>query len=355
MDYDDTDAIPRSLLRDGLRRREPSGETGIDDFDLADYATRFQSSQRENAIYPPRVTDSYVAHSSGRFGAPTSRPRAEELEEYPPTPIISRPFSADEYTSFYPPQSPSVAYSHEFPSPKQYPISPKSLPTFLAPSTAARFATSRDSLATSRTPDTDLDMDISHFPAYSRAWYEKPSLNNLQSGRHAGSSSKQSNHSGLPWNTNLDNGDSSAIDPITKRERIRMLEQDFGKDAEEAVRKTGTVVGSVDANGKLITSGPKKRALTRWSQALLALLGGASAIYGALVCLYNALGADDCRILTYTSMNDTVHQTQVRTGATSFHSSCLCPLCRFRSKPLSLCLFIRLASVLRETKQGQSS
>lgn len=350
------DAIPRSLLSEGLRRREPSGETGIDDFDLADYATKFQSSQRENTIYSPRVTDSYVTHSSGRLRAPTSPPRAEELEEYPPMPVISRPFSVDEYPSLYPPRSPSVAYSHEFPSPTQYPISPKSLPTFLAPlplSTAARFATSQDSLPTSRTPDTDLDMDISHFPAYSRAWYEKPSLNNLQSGRHAGSSSKQSNHSGLPWDTNFGNGGSSAIDPITKRERIRMLEQDFGKDAEEAVRKTGSIVGSVDANGNLITSGPKKRALTRWSQALLALLGGASAIYGALVCLNTALCMHGCRILTHTSMNDTVHQTQVRTGATSFHSSCLCPLCRLRPKLLSLRLFIRLASVLRETKQGR--
>lgn len=272
MDYDyDADAVPQSLLWEGLRRREPSSGSGIDDVDLADYSKTLQRGQEEN-INHFQTSNSHTVHTTGR--APTAR---HEGLEYPPAPVFSRPFSVDGYLSSpnYP-QSPSIVYHHES-YPGQFPVDPKSLPHFFAPLSPP--TATPDSLATPRTPNTETDIDISHFPAYTRAWYEKPSTSYLNN------SSKRSDGSGVPWDLDRDNAAGSSIDPITKRERIRMLEHEFGNDAVETGKRTGPMLGSVDANGKLITAGPKKRALVRWAQGLLALLGGASAIYGALVCL----------------------------------------------------------------------
>ncbi|GJJ12629.1 hypothetical protein Clacol_006872 [Clathrus columnatus] len=266
MDYDE-DAAPPSLLREGLRRREPSSESGVDDYDLAAYSNTLRKGQ-EN-IYPPQSPSSQPTGRFGEFKA------GRENLDYPPSPIISRPFLTDDYVSSYPP-SPSLSYNQNPSSSRRYPVDPRNLPTFLAPlspQAASRFPETPDSLAVPRSPVAE-SMDISQFPAFSRAWYEKPS--------YPRNSSKHSDGSGLPWNMGHDSsGSSTAIDPITKRERIRMLEHEFGKEAEVA-QTTRPILGSVDANGNLITAGPKKRAIARWFQALLALAGGASAIYGAL-------------------------------------------------------------------------
>ena len=65
---------------------------------------------------------------------------------------------------------------------------------------------------------------------------------------------------------------------------MRMLEREFaGQKGQEKDEQEEHRVGSVDSKGQLITAGPKKRALVRWMQALLALLAAVSGIYAAVV------------------------------------------------------------------------
>jgi hypothetical protein len=71
----------------------------------------------------------------------------------------------------------------------------------------------------------------------------------------------------LPWG----HSDGSAVDPLTKEERMRMLEREFGPNSKK-VKGKGVgdfmdengkpLIGTVDARGYLVTQGPKKRAAT---------------------------------------------------------------------------------------------
>lgn len=64
---------------------------------------------------------------------------------------------------------------------------------------------------------------------------------------------------------------------------MRMLEQEFGaKNVGQPVEEQ-TIVGSVDARGKLITQGPKKRIATRVVEVLMAVGIAGSSFYAALV------------------------------------------------------------------------
>lgn len=68
---------------------------------------------------------------------------------------------------------------------------------------------------------------------------------------------------------------------------MRMLENEFGSGAlgknDGKMKMIGDhVVGSVNADGKLITDGPKARTAVRVMQCLLALIAAGSGIYGAL-------------------------------------------------------------------------
>lgn len=69
-----------------------------------------------------------------------------------------------------------------------------------------------------------------------------------------------------------------------------MLEREFaGQKGKEAAEEEEHRIGSVDSRGQLITAGPKKRAFTRWLEALLALLAAGSSIYAAVVRLLACL------------------------------------------------------------------
>jgi hypothetical protein len=63
-----------------------------------------------------------------------------------------------------------------------------------------------------------------------------------------------------------------------------MLQREFGSKANN---RTGgeeePVIGGVDQRGNLVTQGPKKRAVVRIVEGLLASGSGASAIYAAVV------------------------------------------------------------------------
>lgn len=88
----------------------------------------------------------------------------------------------------------------------------------------------------------------------------------------------------VPWGNGAADGPS--VDAEVKEERLRMLEREFGgKNVGKAGEEEERMVGSVDSKGRLIMEGPKKRAATRWLQALLSLLAAGSSIYAALVCV----------------------------------------------------------------------
>lgn len=160
-----------------------------------------------------------------------------------------------------------------------------------------------------------MEIDISHFPAWSRNWYETRKKNSLpeydldapplarisifdpsfkpndndpfpsyDSDMFPSRSTTREYY--LPWSSDPhENG--RPIDTETKEERIRMLEREFGQKAKPPcdafTDESGRPhVGTVDANGNLITVGPKKRAAVRALQILLALVAAVPSIYAAL-------------------------------------------------------------------------
>ncbi len=73
-----------------------------------------------------------------------------------------------------------------------------------------------------------------------------------------------------------------------KEERMRMLEKEFGssskgKGKERAWGTSDAPVGAIDAQGSLVTDGPKRRTAVRWMQTLLAAVSAGAGLYGALV------------------------------------------------------------------------
>ncbi|KAG8926140.1 hypothetical protein FRC01_009294, partial [Tulasnella sp. 417] len=93
----------------------------------------------------------------------------------------------------------------------------------------------------------------------------------------------------LPWGnsashlTNPDDQPQYVSDSV-KEERMRMLEREFGNKNGKGKEKIddGNQVGSVDDQGVLITSGPRRRTAARWTQTILACGGAAAGIYGAV-------------------------------------------------------------------------
>ena len=87
----------------------------------------------------------------------------------------------------------------------------------------------------------------------------------------------------MPWGP--DPLDGAAVDPEVKAERMRILEREFGGKNGQAEVDEEHRVGSVDAKGRLITEGPKKRTAVRCIEVLLALLAAGSGIYSAAVSI----------------------------------------------------------------------
>ena len=164
-----------------------------------------------------------------------------------------------------------------------------------------------------------MEIDISQFPAWSRNWYEtrkknsppeydldapplarisifnpsfKPNDNDpfpsydsvMFPSRSTQLASTREYY--LPWSSDPHES-GRPIDTETKEERIRMLEREFGQKAKPPrdafTNENGKpLAGTVDANGNLVTVGPKKRVAVRALQILLALVAAVPSIYAAL-------------------------------------------------------------------------
>lgn len=294
---DSVEPAQRAVHGDALQRREAS-DYSVEALDLADYALTL-----------------------ARQGHAQTTPAFQPYDLYPPSPRPYRTISTRASTSTPPLLSPSASTSQahtdvssrssvpprpthrpfSFPAPTAHPSSTYSYPTHTNRYSAAH---DHDPL---RTPpsEPDTEIDIAQFPAFARGWYPKPAAPSPELARYArfpgdpfDPSYQAQDYTGyatppplyaphaarsvgtLPWGTDaLGDG---PVDAQVKEERIRMLEREFA-NAKPEDEDEEHIVGSVDSKGRLITSGPKKRALVRWFQTLLALMAGGSGIYAAAV------------------------------------------------------------------------
>lgn len=281
--------------------RRESSDVSVEALDLADYARTLHRNElrtREAVTFQP-----YDAYPPS---PPAIRPLSSRNSFVSTPSLSSSPSSSPSYTT----HSPGRVHRGQhrpfsFPVPH---VSVQSHPTYSSHSNLAPTYVSDGIL---RTPPAGLDdeIDIAQFPRFTRHWYD-PGLTDPTYGQprldadmfdptYSPYNSKalspestpytppylpsQASYSSrdigaVPW------GQSSAegppIDAEIKEERVRMLEREFGKHAEQEEEK---LVGSVDSNGRLITEGPKKRIATRWTQVLFALLSGVASIYAAVV------------------------------------------------------------------------
>ncbi|KAF5381108.1 hypothetical protein D9615_004130 [Tricholomella constricta] len=303
LEFDPYSEYPRAPPQ---RQRREGSDVSVEALDLADYARTLRAYQHEDP-YPPHPA--YPA--------------------YPPSPL--RPLSS--YDSLQPPSLVSrggtrSSTSHSSPSRSRH--RPFSLPPPSRHTSAASNRASHSPFrAEPRIQSQGSEIDVAHFPAWSRNWYNSrntgtapaspPDIYTALPMSHFNSATKRSpfdpgyihresddfsdpysyaptsslGHDStrnlLPWSN--DPLDDPPIDSTLKEERMRMLEREFGpkgkgKDSEdgEFLDENGKpLVGTVDEKGNLVTQGPKKRMAVRVLQILLSLTAGIPSIYAALV------------------------------------------------------------------------
>ncbi|KAF7323098.1 hypothetical protein HMN09_00089900 [Mycena chlorophos] len=304
------------------RRQREASEVSMEALDLADYAMTLRAHPQNNA-YPGSSRDAFYPPSP-----PAHRPLAS-----PPS-AVSRMDTLSSNThssSARAGRTPRRPYSLPPPSVNSH-SSRRSQPT------SPRSAASRNYPygSGSRQPPraSDPEIDIAHFPAFSRTWYNnKPgatsppdrytalppsSWNNRRApmdldahdmfrpdarpqsvdpydpySHPASSLGHESTRDLLPWSSEPpDYGPS--IDASLKEERIRMLEREFGPNANKSSGLSASngefldedgkpLVGTVNSKGQLVTKGPKKRLALRITQVILSLAAMIPGIYAALL------------------------------------------------------------------------
>ncbi|KAK1225384.1 hypothetical protein PQX77_011674 [Marasmius sp. AFHP31] len=298
------------------QRREPS-DVSVEALDLADYARTLQRNQhppqRERGHVPDNMLDSLhppsLTYSSASDASSSRNSRRSH-----------RPFSL-------PPSSPRNHSYQSFSNPRHQ-QQQQHEPDFLA--------------------HEDEEIDIARFPAWSRSWYNN--RNNPSSppdiysplpqsqfdsvkykARHksnifdpgntwdrdrdpysthntrnsysytpnyyndpppTSSFSHESTRDLLPWNH--DSRD-HPLDPALKEERMRMLEREFGPNAQSSHQRNQDpnspflldengkpLIGTVSQSGYIVTQGPRKRLFFRVLEVLLAAVAAIPAIYAAV-------------------------------------------------------------------------
>lgn len=264
-----------------------------------------------------------LAQSNNTRNVPVFQPVFQAYDSYPPSPQPLRPLSIRDSFSLPPVLSPTSDASHSSYAPSRPHHRPFSLPPpvanfperynalqshpSLSQSSRSSHPAHHDNDPLLTPPDLDQEVDISQFPKFARGWYKNPragffdskspyaspeldpfdpayehgSLPTLPqySSPHLPSHASRSSRDLVPWGP--EPGDGAPVDAEMKAERMRILEREFGGkevagDVDEEHR-----VGSVNAKGRLITEGPKKRTAVRVFEVLLALLAAGSGIYAA--------------------------------------------------------------------------
>ncbi|KIP12273.1 hypothetical protein PHLGIDRAFT_32902 [Phlebiopsis gigantea 11061_1 CR5-6] len=286
-------------------RREPT-DVSVEALDLAEFTRS-------------------LARTSNNGGAPVFQPAFEAYASYPPSPQSLRPLAGYDSLASPPVLSPSSSTSHS--SRSSAPLRPHRRPFSLPPPVSSplqrynALATPPPLSLSSRSnhpalydndplltpPDFEQEIDISQFPKFARHWYKNPRTEYFDSrppytspepdpfdpayehasfptlppyqSAHASSHASRSARDLVPWGP--EPADDTPVTAEMKAERMRILEREFGgKNDKEEVGEEHRV-GSVDAKGRLITEGPKKRTAVRCVEVLLALLAAGSGIYSA--------------------------------------------------------------------------
>ncbi|THH13863.1 hypothetical protein EW146_g6401 [Bondarzewia mesenterica] len=292
------------------RQRRDASDASVEALDLADYAFHLGRGRQADRPGSASAQNNYFAF--------------QPHDEYPPSPPAVRPFSMNSRDSLPSLVSSPGASSSQSHNRSINPLSPPHRPFSLPPSVPSASSGSAEML---RNPPyivqspASLDhvyehpqdyegdeIDIAHFPAWSRNWYPKgqqspetrtsaqepspaffdpaytanafsPSVNDKFNPYSVPSNSSRDL---LPWSQNDPPG-YAPVDTETKEERMRMLEREFGaKGTDENEKQEVSMVGGVDAKGNLVTQGPKKRVTVRVLEGLLALGIATASIYSAL-------------------------------------------------------------------------
>ncbi|KAJ6525606.1 hypothetical protein B0H19DRAFT_1042337 [Mycena capillaripes] len=301
------------------RRREAS-DVSVEALDLADYAMTLRAHQ----------AGPYQQGHYGRdIGYPPSPPAHRPLARPPST--MSRMDTLSSNTHSSPSRSrnpPRRPFSLPPPSLQSH-SSRNSHPTPPRSANSHNHPYRPSSNLSPKAGSGEPEIDITHFPAWSRDWYKPrhspasppdiytalpPSSWNSKRGpfdpgniypttdsfprssdydpyNHPSSSiGHDSSRDLLPWSSEPPEY-GPAIDASLKEERMRMLEREFGPNAKgKGPAETGDfldedgkpLVGTVNAKGQLVTKGPRKRIALRTMQIILALAASIPAIYAAL-------------------------------------------------------------------------
>lgn len=302
--------IPQRSGHNYQGRREPS-DVSVEALDLAEYAMTL----RPNITYQ---NEQYYPH-----------------DMYPPP--QSPPLRPQSRDSMVPP-SLTTSHGGTLPSPSTHSGHRPRRPFSLPPQLSSRRTTSPLSAVSHRYPafgdprfsspqihtNTDPEIDISQFPAWSRNWYHtnttsppddiytalpKSHFDSKRSPFDPGNVHKyrsddfdpynsyapttsyghESSRDMLPWSNDPPEY-GPPVDASLKEERMRMLEREFGPNSK--MKRTDDafldedgkpLVGTVDAKGQLVTQGPRKRLAVRILQIILAFAATVPAIYAAVV------------------------------------------------------------------------
>jgi hypothetical protein len=277
-------------------RHDVASDPSIDTLDFADYARTLNphpfSGDFTNDDYllpPPPRSLSVASHAYSHASL------------NPPSLVSSRgiPTSQSHSTSV-------LRHTNHWPFPPSTPVTQPSvyIPSENAPYLPNILHPPLDA-ASSRGGVPNSEIDVSHFPAWSRGWYAKDNTStktepqfeaprasffdpsyrapgfartpyDLYAGTHSSSS-----RDFVPWSSTDTHNYDTPLDPELKEERIRMLEHEFRSGPDVSAKEEP--VGSVDEEGRLITDGPKKRIAIRIIEIVLALGIATSAVYAALV------------------------------------------------------------------------
>ncbi|KAH8117388.1 hypothetical protein DFH11DRAFT_1504755 [Phellopilus nigrolimitatus] len=280
------------------RQLRESSDASFEALDLADYAM---------TLYPA---------NNMRTGAYSSFARDRQYPEYPATP--PRSFSLASRGSYLSPpslvsggssSSRSRGHSPRLDTPTRRPFS---LPTPRLPQLSNNSNTGHTHsypwIVENHSIVEAGEIDLSTFPEWSRDWYKSqkdrhnisndpyspianydpdmasPLRDEMDFSFSPYTSANGSHRNVLPWSVE-DERLEADITPELKKERLRLLEKEFGSNSTNQGdwREDTKLLGSVDAKGNIITAGPKKRIITRWVQGTFALGTAIASLYSALL------------------------------------------------------------------------
>lgn len=271
------------------QRREAS-DSSFEALDLADYAMTLQ--QRTSNVYatPAPLNNT---HYPDYAPPPRSYSLASRSDYTGPPSLVSGSTSAS-------------SHPHRLRTPTHRPYSlPVTTRNPSAP--VSRYGNSHNYPGLLEDPSSAShtnEVDISAFPHWSRGWYDaqKPAANlngpsnyypsgpdfiappKISYAPHS-NTSISSQRDLLPWSME-DDSHGMIVTPEMKEERVKLLEKEFASNApgDNDWMDDSKVIGSVNAKGKIVTPGPKKRAIFRWVQGTFAFGAVVASLYSAAVC-----------------------------------------------------------------------